>query len=350
MFTKLFSLKKWTFVFLALSLVLSAFGAASSAQAASCSQYYTVKQGEYLSQIAQKYGVDWRILADVNGLKDASVIYPGQKLCISSDAIVLPDTGNQQDSDVPTIDFLAAVKGEEVTIQAYNLPVYTRFDVLMGKIGTMAVNGTKVGAANSGAQGVFEATFDIPASLAAEKLIAIRIQSKNGWYSYNWFSNSTFTTARGGPSLPVSDKNSKDTSWQWVDLGDKVDAYKGNSGIYMPSAGVSGWLKIERFDASNDEMPIGLRFAQDLVEVGLFDKKLDQIDVRMYGMNYLYFNLTSVSRKAYDAGNLGIFSYNQDTDKWEACQVEMLIKTKNGPNGRLACIVNDFGLYALAYK
>jgi hypothetical protein len=42
----------------------------------------------------------------------------------------------------------------------------------------------------SGAGGTFEVTYDIPAGLAGSDLIAIRLDSANGYYySYNWFYN-----------------------------------------------------------------------------------------------------------------------------------------------------------------
>lgn len=43
---------------------------------------YTVKAGDTLSEIAQKYGVDWKKLAEYNGIKNASLITVGQKIKI----------------------------------------------------------------------------------------------------------------------------------------------------------------------------------------------------------------------------------------------------------------------------
>lgn len=42
--------------------------------------YYTVKRGDTLYAIAKRYGTTWAQLARVNGIKNASLIYPGQKL------------------------------------------------------------------------------------------------------------------------------------------------------------------------------------------------------------------------------------------------------------------------------
>lgn len=52
----------------------------SSAQASSV--YYTVKSGDTLSEIAEKFGTTYQTLAKRNHIKDPSLIYPGQRLLI----------------------------------------------------------------------------------------------------------------------------------------------------------------------------------------------------------------------------------------------------------------------------
>lgn len=42
--------------------------------------YYTVKKGDTLSGIAAKYGTTWQRLQKINGIKNANLIYPGQKI------------------------------------------------------------------------------------------------------------------------------------------------------------------------------------------------------------------------------------------------------------------------------
>jgi hypothetical protein len=53
---------------------------------------------------------------------------------------------------------------------------------------TQGVNGTLVTTTDSGT-GSFTATYTIPASLKGSAQISIRLQSKSGYYSYNWFYN-----------------------------------------------------------------------------------------------------------------------------------------------------------------
>ena len=43
---------------------------------------YTIKKGDTLGSIAKRYGVDWRVLADANGIDDPNLIYAGVKLKI----------------------------------------------------------------------------------------------------------------------------------------------------------------------------------------------------------------------------------------------------------------------------
>lgn len=51
-------------------------------------QIYVVRAGDDLKSIAARYGTTWQILAAVNGLSNANVIYPGQRLIIAYSAPV----------------------------------------------------------------------------------------------------------------------------------------------------------------------------------------------------------------------------------------------------------------------
>lgn len=52
---------------------------------------YIVKEGDWLSTIAQKYqGVSWQEIAELNAIQNPDLIYPGQKFKIPANAILLP--------------------------------------------------------------------------------------------------------------------------------------------------------------------------------------------------------------------------------------------------------------------
>jgi hypothetical protein len=89
----------------------------------------------------------------------------------------------------PSITIVSIDSGKTVSIKAENLSTETEFTVLMGKMWTRGVNGVPSAIFNTGTSSTAELTVDIPASLANESLIAIRIQGTNGSYAYNWFKN-----------------------------------------------------------------------------------------------------------------------------------------------------------------
>lgn len=53
---------------------------------ASARQTYTVQGGDTLSGIAARYGTTWQHLAELNGLADPNIIYPGQVLAVGGSA------------------------------------------------------------------------------------------------------------------------------------------------------------------------------------------------------------------------------------------------------------------------
>jgi hypothetical protein len=95
-------------------------------------------------------------------------------------------------SGFPTFSISAVVKDQTVTISGKNFPTNDTFTVLMGKYGTKGIGGINAGSTNTGAGGALSATYNIPASLAGETRIAIRLQSPtSGYFAYNWFWNNT---------------------------------------------------------------------------------------------------------------------------------------------------------------
>lgn len=98
-------------------------------------------------------------------------------------------SGSSGYSGIPTFSISSVSPDKTVTIHTNNFPKNMKFDVRMGAFGTAGINGIKVTTIDSGSGGSFNATFDIPASLAGSHRIAIRLQSSSGYYAYNWFFN-----------------------------------------------------------------------------------------------------------------------------------------------------------------
>lgn len=103
---------------------------------------------------------------------------------------VIPPTGY---SGFPTFSILSVVRNTSVTIKTSNLPPNDTFNVLMNYMGTRGVGGTVVSTLDSGAGGTQTLTYNVPAFLAGQHQIAIRLQSTSGsgYFAYNWFYNNT---------------------------------------------------------------------------------------------------------------------------------------------------------------
>jgi surface antigen len=62
----------------ALTIFLTSEPVSASSQI-SCTSWYTVKSGDYLSRITS----DWQNVARLNGISNPNLIYPGQRICLS---------------------------------------------------------------------------------------------------------------------------------------------------------------------------------------------------------------------------------------------------------------------------
>jgi hypothetical protein len=60
-------------------------------------------------------------------------------------------------------------------------------------MGTRGIGGIEVTTINSGSGGTFTGTYKIPADLAGQGRIAIRLEATSGgYYAFNWFYNNTY--------------------------------------------------------------------------------------------------------------------------------------------------------------
>lgn len=106
-----------------------------------------------------------------------------------------PSQANSSNSSIPTFSIQSVNADQTVTILTQNFPAGQTFAVTMGPMGTLGINGYLVTSTYSGAGGSFTATYNIPEQLKGSYQISIRLQSAQGYYSYNWFYNNT----TGGP-------------------------------------------------------------------------------------------------------------------------------------------------------
>jgi hypothetical protein len=108
--------------------------------------------------------------------------------------VLLIGPGIAVSSTIPTISITSVATDQTVTIQTHNYPANQNFVVTMGPMGSRGVNGHYVTTLNSGNGGSFPATFNVPDQLKGSAQIAIRLQSPQGYYSFNWFYNNTVGT------------------------------------------------------------------------------------------------------------------------------------------------------------
>ncbi|HIP72455.1 MAG TPA: hypothetical protein EYH05_13800 [Anaerolineae bacterium] len=106
-------------------------------------------------------------------------------------------------STIPTISIVSVVPNQSVTIMTHNYPAGQVFDVRMNYMGTLGLGGAIVGQLNSGAGGSVTATYPIPDYLKGQVQIAIRADSYQGYYSFNWFWNDTSGTGAPVPVPPI---------------------------------------------------------------------------------------------------------------------------------------------------
>lgn len=116
--------------------------------------------------------------------------------------VLLVGPGIAVSSTIPTISITSVAADNTVTIQTHNYPANQNFVVTMGPMGSRGINGFYVTTINSGTGGSFPATFTIPSQLHGSYQIAIRLQSPQGFYSFNWFYNNTTNGTGGLPGTP----------------------------------------------------------------------------------------------------------------------------------------------------
>lgn len=199
-------------------------------------------------------------------------------------------------SGFPTFTIKAVEMDENVTIQTNNFPANTEFKVLMGKMWTQGIGGVEVTLLDSGSGGIFDKSFDIPDSLKGEQRIAIRLESINGYYAYNWFWNNTVTSSPSGYAgypyffiKSVEEDNSVTISGYNFPANTEFEVLMGK----MWTQGIDG-IQIESFNSGEGgnfegtyEIPEELK-GQERISI-----RLESID-GFYAYNWFWNNTSSV--------------------------------------------------------
>lgn len=257
--------------------------------------------------------------------------------------------GGLSEVDIPSIQILSVDMDRAVTVRTQNFPANTEFEVLMGLQGTRGIGGVRVEFINSGSGGSFSRTFTIPKELRSEERIVVRLQGTiTTWFAFNTFTNTTAVARPAGdardkprPPLPEGADAVEQLAFQ-----QRVDIFSGRAGAFFPSSSYTGFATVRRLDPTGDLRDRNLEFAQRLLEVRLFDRQGNEYE-RAFGLNYIYFNLHRMNRIDWQAGDLNIYRFDGDSERWLKCPSH-LVETKNPPHGRLACVVPEFGQFGLA--
>ena len=148
-----------------------------------------------------------------------------------------------------------------------------------------------------------------------------------------------------GAAFAAVDENVREFE---VKSGKPVDVFFGRNGVSSPSSVFSGNLVLTReaFDlVHNPKQGLDFHHWMDVRLYGIDDKEIKQ----SRGFMYLYFKLSSSERKAYDSGDLKIYFWDPTKDEWKEA-LTLLVHDDSSTNGRIATVINQFGLYGLAEK
>ncbi len=93
--------------------------ASGSASAASCKTWHKVSRGQNLTQIARKYGVSASSIVRANNIKNANLVYRGQRLCIPTKSSAAANPSSSSSGSTYACTKVVVVKrGEYVKIIA----------------------------------------------------------------------------------------------------------------------------------------------------------------------------------------------------------------------------------------
>lgn len=155
-------------------------------------------------------------------------------------------------------DVIAVKADQNITIRTKDFPIRTRFTVRMDVVGKKGVGGTVVTEFNSNQGGVFEATYPIPENLHGQLILAVRIESVDGYEADNWFFNEdtlgplpnrsakpevSFSEVKKGATVTVQASNLPANTLFWVRIGPYYTFYQDYKFADMVTTGADGSAK-----------------------------------------------------------------------------------------------------------
>jgi hypothetical protein len=147
----------------------------TSAQAAkdkpTCSAYRTVKSGDTLGFIADKYKVRVDDIVKANKLHNPYTIYVGMKLCIPANS--KPESSHPDYAKNPAADFKPSISGDKLTIRTSAFPKGATYYVKIGPPNQRNTHYTKIGLLKSGNGGTVNYTYIIPKEFRSQKILGV---------------------------------------------------------------------------------------------------------------------------------------------------------------------------------
>lgn len=307
-----------------------------------CEQFYTVRRGDSLQEIAQRFDTTISRLVTINNIATPSLIFPGQRLCVSTEDVIIPPTGARATVSVLDVDV-----NDDVTVRGLEFPSAERFNVFVGSADDDARRtGTRVTILTIPAGGSFTRTFDIPENFKDVEDLAIRFEStRTDLFTFAEFENSEdvdrvqfpIEGELNLPAIPAARNSASLTE------GERVNLTQGNAGVFMPNSALSGTLIIERYDPGVARAE-GLQFTQQLMRVRATGQGGGTQDVR--GLVQLFFDIKAQTGEDFDVDRLRIYRFDPDDNAWEPCDIPVPV-TDDALN-RLSCAIQEFGLYGMA--
>ena len=127
------------------------------------------------------YAYDW--FTNVSGTSGSGTSNESSSAATAVPTVASSNTG------YPTTEILSVVKDSSVALRVKNMQANQDYRVTMGPFGSKGVGGTYVATTSSNSGGTFDVTYNIPDNLKGTTKIAIRLESTQGNYAYDWFSN-----------------------------------------------------------------------------------------------------------------------------------------------------------------